>query len=201
MFSSPPVHLEEEPVVVKADSPDAFPALVRALAAGGVAIAPGDTMYGLVGIAPETGELIREIKGRGKDKPFLRLLPDPTWVRKFSPIDPPLRLLKYWPGPLTLVFPALEGGTVALRVPDSRFLKELLAAVGSPLYSTSVNRAGEAPLRTVEEMQGVFGDAVDLIYDAGDLPPGLPSTLVDVTSRPCKVLRPGAIQIPPADLV
>jgi len=187
-------------VIVKADSPDAFPALVRVLASGGVAIAPGDTMYGLVGVAPETGERIRGIKGRGEDKPFLRLLPDPSWVGKFSALAPPAGLMKYWPGPLTLVFPAHEGGTVALRVPDSRFLRDLLEAVGRPLYSTSVNRAGAAPLQTVVEMRREFEDAVDLIYDAGDLPPGPASTLVDVTSRPCKVLRPGALLLSPADL-
>src|SRR5208337_2924624 len=101
MFSFPHAHPEEKPVIVKADSPDAFPALVRVLAGGGVAIAPGDTMYGLVGVAPETGERIREVKGRGAGKPFLRLLPDQSWVRKFSPLAPPARLLKYWPGPLT----------------------------------------------------------------------------------------------------
>jgi L-threonylcarbamoyladenylate synthase len=187
-------------VVVKAASPDAFPSLVRVLAAGGVAIAPGDTMYGLVGVAPDSGERIGEIKGRGEDKPFLRLLPDPSWVAKFSPLAAPASLLRYWPGPLTLVFPAHAGGTVALRVPDSQFLRELLEAVGSPLYSTSVNRAGTAPLQTVEEMRREFEDLVDLIYDAGDLPPGTPSTLVDVTSRPCKILRPGALLLSPEDL-
>lgn len=157
-------------------------------------------MYGLVGVAPGTGDRIRRIKGRGEDKPFLRLLPDASWVGKFSPLAPPPRLLKYWPGPLTLVFPAHEGGTVALRVPDSRFLKDLLEAVGSPLFSTSVNRAGAAPLQTVEEMRREFENAVDLIYDAGDLPPASPSTLVDVSSRPFKVLRPGALLLSPADL-
>ena len=157
-------------------------------------------MYGLVGIAPDSGERIRDIKGRGEDKPFLRLLPDPSWVARFSPLTAPENLLKYWPGPLTLVFPAHEGGTVALRVPDSQFLRELLEAVGSPLYSTSVNRAGAAPLQSVEEMRREFEDLVDLIYDAGDLPSGPPSTLVDVTSRPCKVLRPGALLLSAEDL-
>ena len=157
-------------------------------------------MYGLVGVAPETGERIREVKGRGEDKPFLRLLPDPSWVEKFSPQPVPDRLLRYWPGPLTLVFAAHEGGTVALRVPDSQFLRELLTAVGHPLYSTSVNRAGAAPLQTVQEMRREFEESVDLIYDAGDLPPGPPSTLVDVTARPFKVLRAGALLLSPADL-
>ncbi len=187
-------------MVVKAASPEAFRSLVRVLASGGVAIAPGDTMYGLVGIAPDSGDRIREIKGRGEDKPFLQLLPDPSWVAKFSPLAAPANLLKHWPGPLTLVFPAREGGTVALRVPDSHFLRELLEAVGRPLYSTSVNRAGAAPLQRVEEMRREFEDVVDLIYDAGDLPPGPPSTLVDVTSRPCRVLRPGALLLSPDDL-
>ena len=187
-------------MVVKATDPEGFRSLVRVLASGGVAIAPGDTMYGLVGVAPDSGERIREIKGRGEDKPFLRLLPDPSWVVKLSPLAVPARLLRYWPGPLTLVFPAYAGGTVALRVPDSPFLRELLEAVGSPLYSTSVNRAGSAPLQTVEEMRNAFEDLVDLIYDAGDLAPGPPSTLVDVTSRPCRVLRPGALLLSAEDL-
>jgi L-threonylcarbamoyladenylate synthase len=153
-----------------------------------------------VGIAPDSGERIRGIKGRGEDKPFLQLLPDPSWVAKFSPLSAPANLLKYWPGPLTLVFPSHTGGTVALRVPDSRFLRELLEAVGSPLYSTSVNRAGAAPLLTVAAMQQEFEGVVDLIYDAGDLPPGPPSTLVDVSSRPCRVLRRGALLLAPEDL-
>jgi L-threonylcarbamoyladenylate synthase len=187
-------------VVVKAASPEAFRLLVKVLAAGGVAIAPGDTMYGLVGIAPDSGARIREIKGRGADKPFLQLLPDPSWVERFSPLSAPVKLLKYWPGPLTLVFPAHEGGTVALRVPDSWFLRDVLQAVGGPLYSTSVNRAGSSPLLTVEEMRREFDDVVDLIYDAGDLAPGPPSTLVDVTSRPCRILRPGALLLSPEEL-
>ena len=157
-------------------------------------------MYGLVGAAPESEERIRSIKGRGEDKPFLQLLPDPSWVAKFSPLAMPANLRKYWPGPLTLVFPAHAGGTAAFRVPDSRFLQELLEAVSRPLYSTSVNRAGTAPLRTVEEMRRQFEGDVDLIYDAGDIPPGPPSTMIDLSSRPYRVLREGALVIPPDGL-
>jgi L-threonylcarbamoyladenylate synthase len=187
-------------MTVKADSPGAFPSLVRVLRAGGVAIAPGDTMYGLVGVAPGTEGRIRVIKGRGEDKPFLQLLLDPSWVADLSPLPVPAKLLRYWPGPLTLVLPARQGGTVALRVPDSPFLHELLVAVGTSLFSTSVNRAGSPPLRTVEEMQGEFEGDVDMIYDAGDPLPGPPSTLVDVTSRPYRVLRHGALPLTPEDL-
>lgn len=187
-------------MVVTAGSSDAFRSLVEVLRAGGVAIVPGDTMYGLVGVAPDSEERIRSIKGRGEDKPFLQLLPDPSWVARFSPLSTPANLRKYWPGPLTLVFPTHAGGTVAFRVPDFRFLRDLLEAVGGPLYSTSVNRSGRAPLQTVEAIRREFEGDVDLIYDAGDIPPGVPSTLVDLSCRPYRVIREGALVLPPDDL-
>ena len=187
-------------MVVRADSPDAFLLLARVLAGGGVAIAPGDTMYGMLGIAPDTESRIRQVKGRGEDKPFLRLLPDSAWVSKVSDMPVPGRLARYWPGPLTLVFPDRAGGTVALRVPDSTFLRTLLMAVGKPLFSTSVNRAGAAPLPTIDAMRREFEGDVDLIYDAGDILPGPPSTLLDVTARPFKVLRQGALRLEHDDL-
>ena len=74
-------------MVLAAADPRSFPALVRILKGGGVVIAPGDTMYGLIGIAPETEDRLRRVKGRGEDKPFLQLIADrgldwhasPTW--------------------------------------------------------------------------------------------------------------------------
>ncbi len=185
---------------VRADSPGAFPALVRHLSRGGLAIAPGDTMYGLVGAAPETDEAIRRVKGREEGKPFLVLVGNSSWIARLSDAEVPARLARHWPGPLTIVLPARQGGTVAVRVPDSAFLARLLAALDRPLYSTSVNRAGEPPITSVDEMERAFGDVVGMIYDAGDALPGLPSTLVDATARPFRVLRPGALEIPPEDL-
>jgi L-threonylcarbamoyladenylate synthase len=187
-------------MVLAAADPRSFPALVRILAGGGVAIAPGDTMYGLIGIAPETEDRLRSVKGRGEDKPFLRLIADPSWVQRISSMQMPSRLAPYWPGPLTLVFPARDGGTAALRMPDNRFLLELLRALDRPLYSTSVNRAGSPPLGTVEDMRRELEGDVDAIFDDGDRPPGTPSTLLDVTRRPFAVLRQGAVLVKPEDL-
>jgi tRNA A37 threonylcarbamoyladenosine synthetase subunit TsaC/SUA5/YrdC len=75
-----------------------------------------------------------------------------------------------------------------------------METIDRPLYSTSVNRAGREPLVEVAAMRREFEEEVDLIYDAGNLPPGPPSTLVDVTSRPFRVLRTGVLQIPPEEL-
>ena len=187
-------------MVARAASPDSYPLLVRTLAGGGVAIIPCDTMYGIVGIAPETDERIRHLKGRGETKPFLQLIAQASWVGRLSDIPLPPALSRHWPGPLTLVFGARGGGTVALRMPDSPFLRLLMETIDRPLYSTSVNRAGREPLVEVAAMRREFEEEVDLIYDAGNLPPGPPSTLVDVTSRPFRVLRTGVLQIPPEEL-
>jgi L-threonylcarbamoyladenylate synthase len=187
-------------MVAAADNPGSFPALVDVLSRGGVAIAPGDTMYGVLGIVPLSEPRIRRLKGRGEDKPFLQLIPDASWIDRLSDEQVPAGLARHWPGPLTVVLPARAGGTVAVRVPDSLFLRELLIAVGGPLYSTSVNRAGSAPLVTVAAMRAEFEQEVDLIYDGGDMPPGPPSTLVDATTSPARILRQGAMLLTAADL-
>jgi L-threonylcarbamoyladenylate synthase len=184
-------------MVLAAAEPRSFQALVQILARGGVVIAPGDTMYGLLGPAPEAEARLRQVKGRGEDKPFLQLIADASWVRRISDMPLPPTLERFWPGALTLVFPDRAGGTTALRVPDHRFLRDLLRALDRPLFSTSVNRAGSPPLQTVAEMRRELEGDVDAIYDAGDLPAGAPSTLVDLTRRPFVVLREGAVLLPP----
>jgi L-threonylcarbamoyladenylate synthase len=184
-------------MVLAAADPRSFQTLVQILARGGVVIAPGDTMYGLLGLAPEAEARLRMVKGRGEDKPFLQLIADASWVRRISdaPLPPPLG--RFWPGALTLVFPDRAGGTTALRAPDHRLLRDLLRALDQPLFSTSVNRVGSPPLRTVEEMRRELEADVDAIYDAGDQPAGEPSTLVDLSRRPFVVLREGAVHLPP----
>jgi L-threonylcarbamoyladenylate synthase len=181
-------------------SPGAFQALVALLAGGGTAIVPCDTMYGLVGRVPGTEAALRRIKGRGEQKAFLLLVPDVSWLPRVASALPPQRLARHWPGPLTVVLPARAGGTVAVRVPDSPFLLRLMEAVSCPLYSTSVNRAGQEPIAAVADMCREFEADVGMVRDAGDLPPGAPSTLVDTTTRPCRVLRQGALYVPAEDL-
>lgn len=170
-------------MTVSAGDPRSFDRLVQVLRSGGVAIAPGDTMYGLIGVAPGSEERIRRVKGRGEDKPFLQVLPDQSWVARVSDMPVPPRLGRYWPGPLTMVFAARAGGTVALRVPDSSFLRDLLLAVGAPLFSTSVNRAGQPPLSSVDAMRREFDNDVELIYDAGPLPACLPPCWISPCGR------------------
>jgi L-threonylcarbamoyladenylate synthase len=184
---------------VVADSA-ALSVLARLLAAGGVAIIPCDTIYGIVGTDPAAEHRIRALKGRGEDRPFLRLIPDASWVRALTGADAPARLARHWPGPITLVLPLADGGTLALRVPAATWLRELVSGLGRPLLSTSVNRSGRPALWRVSDIEAEFGGDVDLVLDGGDLPEARPSTIVDATVRPCRILRQGAFVVAPDDL-
>lgn len=169
--------------------------LLGVLSAGEVAIVLCDTIYGFVGKAPDTERKIRMIKGRGEENPFLLLAGAVEQVEGLSnaPLDP--RVTALWPGPLTVVMNAPEG-TVAVRLPDDPFLTEIVRSLGQPIYSTSVNRSGNPPMHLIAEIIREFESEVDLIVDAGDQPAGLPSTILDVTNRPYRVLRQGEFEVP-----
>ena len=109
---------------------------------------------------------------------------------------------KFWPGPLTIIFPSLPHlprrltggtGTIAVRQPRQALTCRLIAALGFPITGTSANRAGGRPLVRADEVAEEFGDGVDLILEAGPCPGGLPSTIVDVTISPPRLVRAGAI--------
>jgi len=121
-------------------------------------------------------------------------------VRELTGHPAPRPLARHWPGPLTLVLPAGGGGTLALRVPAAAWLRTLIAGLGRPLVSTSANRAGEPALWRVRDIAAAFGGEVDLVLDGGDLPDAEPSTIVDASRKPYRILRQGALRVPPEDL-
>ena len=182
-------------MVIEKDDPEAFLHIIDIIAGGGLAIIPCDTIYGIVGRVPDTDSAIRAAKGRGEEKPFLSLYPSAEAVKNHSstPISPVLQ--KLWPGPLTLVIRTKSGNTDAVRVPADAFLIRILSQSG-PLYSTSVNLSGQAPLWRSNDIIDTFGTRVDLIVDAGDLPNQSPSTILDVTSMPYRIIRNGACRLP-----
>ncbi|UCG00146.1 MAG: L-threonylcarbamoyladenylate synthase [Spirochaetaceae bacterium] len=156
---------------------------------------PCDTIYGLVGIAPAAEEKIRELKGR-QEKSFLQLIPDVNWLSRYTGAALPAELKTYWPGALTIIFPAKKGGTVALRVPDDPLLLQLMNRLESSLFSTSVNESGQPALWRIDEILAAFENRVALVVTAGDRPAGVPSTILDITEKPFRLLRRGAVDLP-----
>jgi L-threonylcarbamoyladenylate synthase len=110
---------------------------------------------------------------------------------------------------LTIVLPVAEPAptpvaagarSLAVRVPADPALRAIIAAVGAPLYSTSANRAGEPPLGDPAALRAAFGGSVDLVVDDGPVTAALPSTIVDVTASPPRVVRAGAVSVTAAQL-
>jgi L-threonylcarbamoyladenylate synthase len=162
---------------------------------GGVVILPCDTIYGFTGSFPAADARIREIKGRGEVKPFLRLIRmRDAAALPLSRID--AELLDLWPGPLTLIVPCRDGGTAGIRVPADPFVQDILELFGSPLISTSVNRSGSPSVIKIGEIIREFGPEVDLIVDDGDREGALPSTILDITVFPYRIVRKGALELP-----
>ena len=145
------------------------------------------------------------LKARPAAKPVLVLIAGPEMlfqtVRAVPAAALPL-MAAFWPGPLTLILPArldlpplLTGGTgtIGLRQPRQDLVCRLMAALGLPLTGTSANRSGQEPLATAAAVARELGGMVDLILDAGPCPGGLPSTIVDVTVSPPRLVRAGAL--------
>jgi L-threonylcarbamoyladenylate synthase len=179
----------------------------RCIAAGGVALFPADTVYGLA-TDPESGEgvdRLYRLKGRSPHQPaavmFFQLelalaaLPE-LGGRTLAALE---RLL---PGALTLLlanperrFPLAcgpEPERLGLRVPDL----PLLAEVSRPVLQSSANPSGGADARRLEDVDERIRGGVDLVLDGGELP-GTPSTVVDLSdyeqSGGFEILREGAV--------
>ena len=183
--------------------------LVRAASlvhAGGIVAFPTDTFYAL-GATPFNSEAVRRIftlKGRGTS-PILVLIRHPRELEGLVvDITPGAELLMKacWPGPLTIVFraspsvPSVLGagtGTIGIRLAATDLLQQLLEAVGGPLTGTSANRTGAPAPTTAQEVHAGLGADVDLILDGGPTTGGLPSTVVDTTVLPIRLIREGAV--------
>lgn len=187
----------------------AFSRCRDAVASGGVIAYPTDTFYGL-GADPGNPAAVKrlfEIKGRQKNQPILLLIADPAdagqWAAEIKEKAAGL-IIRYWPGPLTLVFsakgcvlPELTAGTgtIGLRVPGSIFARDLIRSVGHALTGTSANLSGQPSFRTARETAEAVGDLVDLVLDGGETAGGKPSTIIDVTADTPRVVREGAVPV------
>lgn len=173
------------------------------LKAGGVAVIPTDTVYGLAAhpACPAAVDRLYTIKGREAKKPIALLAVDSAAVAAFlgSPLPPAAQRLadRFWPGALTLVLPASDGVYEGLRVPDHEWTRKLLAACGGTLRVTSANLSGGRPAVDAAEALADVGLSADVVVDDGPSPGGVASAVVKVDSAGgVSVLRSGGIKLP-----
>jgi len=156
---------------------------------GGVALLPTDTIYGLHALAANESAVARivKLKGRDDDKPFVIIAATADQLRAFG-AEIPKALDHLWPARLTAVV-RRGAGTIAARVPDLAWLRRLLETTG-PLVSTSVNRSGDPPISSIDEVAKELAEGIDAALDAGRQE-GKPSTIVDFTGEQPRILREG----------
>lgn len=196
------------PVTLSAADAEAFS---RCLAAGGVAVFPSDTVYGLA-CEPGTKKAVRRIyalKGRSGGKPSalmffslalaLAALPE-LGSRTAAALE---RLL---PGALTLLVPnpgrrfplacGPDQTTLGVRVPALPAAAAALTAVRRPVLQTSANHAAGPDARRVADVPAEIRRGADLVLDVGELP-GVSSTVVDLRGYEeegaWSVVREGAV--------
>ena len=176
---------------------------------GGLVAFPTETVYGLGALISkrEAVKRIFEVKGRPLDNP---LIVHVNGVQMFlelveGPPEEVVRLAeKFWPGPLTIVWwkkPLVPDevtaglSKVAIRSPAHPVAMKLIELSGEAIAAPSANRSGKpSPTRAEHVASDLYG-LVDIIIDAGETIHGLESTIVDLTSSPPRLLRPGALPI------
>lgn len=183
---------------ISSADPQAVGQAAGVLARGGVVVLPTDTVYGIAAVLDHADAVkkIFSIKRRPHDKPLAVLVSSLTQARELGRFSPEAETAAAggWPGALTVVVPAVDplpqiggnGSSVGLRVPDDRFVLEVIEECG-PLAATSANLSGSPPATSIDQLQDSMSDAVDLYVDGGALESS-PSKVVSFLG-PQQILR------------
>lgn len=183
--------------------------VARIIGAGGIAAIPTETSYGLA-VDPFNEQALARlfrVKQRPSSKPVLVLVDKIDRLQRITKEIPPpyIPLIeRYWPGPVTLIFPALPilprlltagTGTVGVRISSNEAATEICRRAGGVITATSANLSGNEPARTAMELIEQLGEAVDIVVDAGPLADAPPSTVVKCEGDRLISVREGAIAL------
>lgn len=192
---------------LSADDADTAPAAADLLRRGELVAIPTETVYGLAanGLDETAVARIFEVKGRPQDNPLILHLYGAEQIRLFChdvPKEAYLLAQAFWPGPLTMVLPARDnvpkrttGGlsTVAVRCPDCAITRQIIRLAGVPLAAPSANISGKPSTTTAAHVAHDHDGRIAAIVDGGPCRVGVESTIVDLTEKPARLLRPGGI--------
>ena len=186
----------------------AIEAAAQAVQRGGLVVLPTDTVYGIGADAFDHAavQALLDAKGRGREMPPPVLISAATTLPALAtgiPAYVEALTEAFWPGPLTLVCdqqPSLTWdlgetrGTVAVRMPDHEVALALLERTG-PLAVSSANLSGLPAATEAAVADGMLGEKVEVVIDAGTSPGGEASTMLDVRLSQPRLLRRGALSV------
>ncbi|MBX9932909.1 MAG: threonylcarbamoyl-AMP synthase [Methylobacterium sp.] len=180
----------------------------RLLAAGLLVALPTETVYGLGADATDARAVaaVFSAKERPRFNPLIAHVANLDAAKREGLFDRAALALAeaFWPGPLTLVVPASEHGTVcelaraglpsvALRIPGSEIARRLLADFGRPVAAPSANRSGRVSPTSAAHVLADLDGRIAAIIDGGPAPVGVESTVVACLGGRPRLLRPGGV--------
>jgi len=189
---------------------------VDVLQAGGVAVVPTETVYGLAARLSDSQAInkVIQLKGRHEQHPFALAFPNVESISdvclEMSPLAHRLAR-RCLPGPVSLVLdvppesmfwklpPEVQKAvsmqsTICCRVPDHPLLLTVLAELNEPIVLTSANKSGHGETATVEQIVSDLGDGIDILLDNGPIVSPTPSTIVKIVGEQYTVLREGTLK-------
>lgn len=202
-----PIATEIVPVDAQHPEAAAIAQAAAVLHAGGRVAFPTETVYGLGAHALDESAVrgIFRAKGRPANNPLIvhvARVADARILAAEWPAAAAALAEQFWPGSLSLVVKkrplvpdSVTGGgaTVALRIPRHPVALALLAAAAIPIAAPSANRSNAvSPTRAEHVWTGLAG-RIEMILDGGPTPGGLESTVLDLTTSPPRLLRPGLV--------
>ena len=180
----------------------------RLIREGELVAFPTETVYGLGAnaLSSEAVGKIFEAKGRPTDNPLIVHIADPDMLEpliRFMPEHAEEVMERFWPGPLTLIFPKSDDvpdqvtaglDTVAIRMPSNPIAHALIYRAGVPIAAPSANLSGKpSPTRIKDVIEDMDG-RIACIIDGGDCEVGIESTVLDLNSdQHPTILRPGGV--------
>lgn len=193
--------------ILSAANPDTPRLAADILLQGGLVAIPTETVYGLGanGLDEKAVAEIFRVKGRPQDNPLILHVAQAEDMERFCHHIPPAAYAlaeKFWPGPLTMVLPAKRIvprrttaglSTVAVRCPDCQVTRDIIRLAGIPIAAPSANLSGKPSTTTAQHVRHDHDGKIQAIVDGGPCRVGVESTIVDLTDRHPRLLRPGGI--------
>ena len=176
---------------------------------GGMVGIPTETVYGLGanGLDPKAVADIFAAKGRPQDNPLILHIPEAGWLERYCrdiPESAYALAQAFWPGPLTMVLfrrdnvpDVVTAGldTVGVRCPGHELCRQIIALAGVPVAAPSGNTSGRPSPTNAQHMLEDMEGKVHAIVDGGACGVGVESTIIDLTCKPPRLLRPGGVTL------
>lgn len=182
--------------------------VAKVILAGGLVIFPSDTVY-ILAVDPRNKKGVKkllEFKNRWVGKAISVAVSDIKMAKEYIKLNENGKSIyaNLLPGPFTVVNKGknkmvkgieAEDGTLGVRIPDNKYILDLVKILKKPITATSANLSGRRPNYSIDSFLKPLSkkkrEMIDLIVDAGKLDRNKPSTVIDATESEIKILRRG----------